>query len=358
MKNKLKLLCVLSFWIILVVMNVVSVDVESSSTERRKLAQSPTITMDSILSTKYMTDFETYVLDQFYQRDVFRGIKANLDLVVLNKLDYHDLYLNGDSLVKIEYPLNEYSIEHSIKLFNNIKEFYLDDQDVFLSIIPDKHYFNEDVRYPMLDYTYMVDYIVEQTGFNYIDIMDCLSLEDYYYSDPHWNQIYLESVVNVLLEGMHQDGILLNQYGVALEDYKGLYQGQLGLQTIKEDLAYVSDDLFMSLQVKDLTTGDVFEVYNDDKLFGYDPYDFFLAGAMPLLEIENSNAMTDDEIIIFRDSYGSSIAPLLLSTYQKVTLVDIRYISHQYLEDYIDFDDQSILFLYSTTVLNNSSTLR
>jgi len=58
--------------------------------------------------------------------------------------------------------------------------------------------------------------------------------------------------------------------------------------------------------------------------------------------------------VLFRDSFGSSIAPLFLENYSKITLVDLRYISKDVLENYIEFDKQDVLFLYSTLVLNQN----
>ena len=69
-------------------------------------------------------------------------------------------------------------------------------------------------------------------------------------------------------------------------------------------------------------------------------------------------ARTDRELVIFRDSFASSLAPLLLEGYSRVTLVDIRYLSPAQLGRYLTFTDQDVLFLYSTGVLNNSSTLK
>ena len=58
-----------------------------------------------------------------------------------------------------------------------------------------------------------------------------------------------------------------------------------------------------------------------------DPYDLFLSGPEMLIEIENDKAITDKELIIFRDSFGSSLSPLLVSAYKKVIIVDLRYIA-------------------------------
>jgi hypothetical protein len=78
-----------------------------------------------------------------------------------------------------------------------------------------------------------------------------------------------------------------------------------------------------------------------------------------LITIENPEAASDKELILFRDSFGSSIAPLLLGGYSKITMVDLRYISTDLLDNYIDFTKgQDVLFLYSTQILNNSFMLR
>jgi folylpolyglutamate synthase/dihydropteroate synthase len=67
-------------------------------------------------------------------------------------------------------------------------------------------------------------------------------------------------------------------------------------------------------------------VYDLEKLDGNDPYEVYLSGPESLVRVENPNAGTDRELVIFRDSFASSIVPLLLEDYAAVTLVDIRYI--------------------------------
>ena len=89
-----------------------------------------------------------------------------------------------------------------------------------------------------------------------------------------------------------------------------------------------------------------------------DPYELFLSGSKSLLTIENPYAESDRELVMFRDSFGSSLAPLLVSGYAKITLVDIRYISPELLDRFIDFESQDVLFIYSAPVLNNSITLK
>ena len=99
-------------------------------------------------------------------------------------------------------------------------------------------------------------------------------------------------------------------------------------------------------------------VYDMAKFDGKDMYEGFLSGTQGILRIENPNATTDRELIMVRDSFGSAIAPLLVQGYRSVTLVDIRSVQIDFLDKFIDFHGQDVLFLYSTLVLNNSSTLK
>ena len=90
-----------------------------------------------------------------------------------------------------------------------------------------------------------------------------------------------------------------------------------------------------------------------------DLYEVFLSGTVAVSVIENTRAQEKRELILFRDSFGSSIAPLLLAGYSKVTVVDIRYIASSALRGVVDFENaDDVLFLYSTVLLNNSVAMK
>jgi hypothetical protein len=108
-------------------------------------------------------------------------------------------------------------------------------------------------------------------------------------------------------------------------------------------------------------------VYQLDKLEGdksFDKYDIFLGGSSPLEIIKNPKAAmagmtaTDKRLIIFRDSYTSSLVPLLLEAYSEIDLIDLRYISSNLIGEYVDFDNADIMFLYGVSVINNASGLK
>ena len=98
-------------------------------------------------------------------------------------------------------------------------------------------------------------------------------------------------------------------------------------------------------------------VYNTSKLSSPDKYDVFLSGMQGLLTVENSNAPQKRELVIFRDSFGSSLTPLMLENYSKITLVDMRYASSGAWSQLIDFKNCDVLFIFSPDILNQSHML-
>jgi hypothetical protein len=141
--------------------------------------------------------------------------------------------------------------------------------------------------------------------------------------------------------------------------FEGVYAGQLALPIGTDSLRFLSNPSITASRLNDSSME--FEptpVYDWGELTGMDPYSFFLSGAQPLVVLENSDAASDKELYLFRDSFSSSLAPLLASAYSKVVLIDLRYIDARTLGRFIDFKQGSdALFLYSTLVLGNPDML-
>lgn len=335
---------------------------EFSASERRKLAQFPELSFKTVLSGDFMSNFENYTLDQFPLRDELRTLKAVVALKAFNQSANNDIYVAEGFASKIEYPLNEKSIERAGERFRYVYEKYLEGSNTknYLSVIPDKNYFlAEENGYLSVDYEKMISLIKGNTDFlEYIGITDTLELSDYYKTDTHWRAEMLVDVAERLGSGMGAD-VKADYSEKALDiDFYGVYYGQSALPLQAEQIRYLTSPVLESCRVYDYQNGKEISVYDMEKAMGKDPYEMFLGGPLSLVTIENPNAKTDKELVLFRDSFGSSVAPLLVEGYKKITLVDIRYIHPNMLENYIVFDSQDVLFLYSTSVLNNSETIK
>ena len=333
-----------------------------SLSERRKLSQFPELSFKTVISGDFMSNFENYTLDQFPLRDKFRTLKAMVALNIFNQSANNDIYVVDGFASKIEYPLNEESVQRAGDRFQYVYEKYLKDTNTknYLSIIPDKNYFLADENgYLSIDYEKMISLLKENTGFlNYIDIMRELEFSDFYKTDTHWREENIVDVAEKIGKEMGTEVKAEYEEKILENDFYGVYYGQSALPLPAEKIKYLENETLKNCKVFDYQNNKELSVYDMEKANGKDPYEMFLGGSLSLVTIENEKAKTDKELIIFRDSFGSSLAPLLVEGYKKITLVDIRYMHPNLLENYIEFNSQDVLFLYSTSVLNNSETIK
>jgi len=332
-----------------------------SDSERRKLEQLPTMSLETITNGSFMTKFESFTQDQFPLRDTFRSLKAFTAYYALGQLDNNGIYIRDGYAAKIEYPLHEDSVTHAADRFAYVYNQYLKEtgSKIYFTVAPDKGYFlAEESNYLHMDYENLFALMKERMDFaEYIDITGTLDITDYYKTDTHWRQEKILETAKKLAEAM---GIEYSEHYTehALENpFYGVYYGQASLPLPAETIYYLRSDTLDHCIVTNHENGTIGGIYNMDKATGKDPYEMFLSGPVSLITIENPSCKTAKELIMFRDSFGSSIAPLLAEGYEKITLVDIRYLRVDQLDKFIEFDGQDVLFLYSTHILNESGLL-
>lgn len=340
---------------------------EYSISERRLLAKFPTLNAQTILSGSFMNQFETYAADTFPFREGFRSIKAAATIGSGQKTN-NDIYLHEGYLSKLEYPMNTDSVDFAIEKFAAIYDRYLTDANatVYISVIPDKNaYLAKDANQLSMDYDVFESYVMEKASFaNYIRISDLLSAKNYYYTDSHWRQEQIVDVAEHLLNGM---GASPASWDLQLTSnqvpdvFYGVYHGQFALPIAGDTMYYLTSPTIDQLIAYDHEHDTPIPIYDLGKTTNKDPYEMYLSGPLSLITIENPMEKengNDKELIIFRDSFASSLAPLLANGYRKVTLVDIRYLPSSQIGKYVSFDGADVLFLYSTSVLNHSETLK
>ncbi len=318
-----------------------------SESERRLLAKKPEISWQTVFSGKFASDFEAYSVDHFPARSLFRSVKSYTRLFVLGQKENNDLYLKDGHLSKIEYPMNEPMLEHAATLFQKIREKHLTDQSVYFAMIPDKNRLLGDLA---MDYDLFSSRMQELLpGVTPIEIASLLEAGDYYRTDTHWRQ---ESIVDVAEKLANEMGTSLSgQHEVKTLDtpFYGVYTGQAALKTEPDTIRYLTSPTIDGYQVSGAGA-----VYDESKAKGKDAYEFFLSGNQPLVRIKNPANPDSKRLILFRDSFGSAIAPLLAEGYSEVVLVDLRYLASDFVGNFVNFENADVLFLYSTLLLNSS----
>lgn len=384
-------LCLVSMTVLMVISPKETV----SRAERRRLAEKPKLTIKSLMDKSFMDDTENYLLDHFPFRDGLRRIKAYFAYDVLQQKENNDIYVADGHAAKLEYPLNEASIKRLAAKMKGLRQQYFPDQTVWYAIVPDKNYFlAEQNGFPSLDYEHMSSLLSQELGadsasdtaFRYMDITSDLTIDDYYHTDTHWRQERILAVARRVADTLGMGGSLsfaADSQGALSEniikDFYGVYYGQAALPMEPDNIVYltsaVTDEAWVwSLEENTQSgknagkvvlpdeEGAVWKaVYQTEKLEdgkSLDKYDMFVGGASSLQIIRSPKAATEKRIILFRDSYTSSLAPLLLEAYSEIVLIDLRYIDSARIGAYVDFAGADILFLYNTSIVNHSEMLK
>ena len=369
MNDKLKNIVLIVLFLAVIIgfmtANIISPDKEISFSERRKLRSSPEFSFEKLWSGQIFSEYEKYFQDQFVLRENFRTLKSFGKFYIESLKDSDGIYVINESeykgIYKMEYPLNEKSVKNAGAKFNDIYDKYLKNTNVYYSIIPDKNYFiPESKGYLGMDYDKLKTIMKEDMkNIKYIDIFEELHLEDYFRTDLHWRQEKIINTANKLLTGMGSTSYHTTFNSNELSPFYGAYYGQSALLSEPDTLIYITNDIINEAIVYDPISKDRLSIYDTEQFGTIDSYNLFLSGPQAVLTIESPLSDSDRELYIFRDSYSSSLAPLLTETYSKITLIDLRYISSSILDNYIKFKDGSdVLFIYGIQILNQSSVLK
>lgn len=335
---------------------------EYSEAERRPLAEAPDVSVKTVWDGSFFSNADKWVTDHFQFREAFRHIKAEWQIHILGEENNDFVYVDG-SVIKLERTVNEYSLDYAAERFGNVYDSFLKDTNckIYCALIPDKSFFLRDGGYPVMDFEKMeVIYQDMLPGATPISIKDELQLNDYYNTDSHWKQECIVTAANKLISAMQDDFKPLKTsdfINYTYEPFDGVYSGQSALYPAPDVITYLSNDILAGCRVIDFGAMKEIPMYDSENCDSRDPYTLFLGGSKGYLQIENPNVSTGKDLVVFRDSFGSSIAPLLVTQYSTVTLIDIRYIHPTIIRQYMQFDHQDVLFLYSAILMNNSQGL-
>jgi len=322
-----------------------------SDAERRALAKMPEITWQSIKSGEFAKKFEKYTTDRFPARDMWRSVKAYTRLNVFMQKENNNIFVKDGHISKIEYPLNTDMLDYATSLFAKIHNQHFKQNKVYISVIPDKNKYIADLK---LDYDMLESYVYEKMDFaTHISVSQLLSADDYYYTDSHWRQERIVDVAQFIANSMGTSIPEKYEEFALSTPFEGVYAGQSALNCEPDVIKYLQNDVIKGLQVTGATA-----IYDKSKAKGKDPYEFFVSGNQPLVKIKNPNSESLKKLIVFRDSFASSIMPLVAQGYSEVVMIDLRYMNSSLLDKVVDFSDADILFLYSASLLNNSTAMR
>ena len=359
MKRTISLILILAIWGGLAAFAWVKAPAEVSDAERRPLEQFPAVSGESLLSGQFMKDFADYAVDQFPLRDGFRTLNAYLTYYLLGQKDNNGIYLSDGYAAKMDYPLDEGSVSNALTRFMELHELYLEGSEVHFALVPDKSYYlAEEAGVLAIDYDALYAHVAQELPWaELIDLRGFLDIEDYYRTDTHWRQEQIVPAAQAIADRL---GVTVPEFQQMAIDrpFYGVYYGQAALPMEPDTMYYLTNGVLENCTVTIHDSGTTAAVLDTTKLGSRDLYDVFLSGGAAVLEISNPAGQAGRELIVFRDSFGSSMVPLLVNDYETVWVLDTRYVNPAMLGNFVDFHGQDVLFLYSTLILNSSSALR
>lgn len=318
-------------------MTFLSEDEEYSVYERRQLAQMPEYNAETPLSD-YFTAWEDYLVDQFAFRDEFRFLKGIFARDILQSSDVNGYYVSGGSEAELLYPTDKAKIDSNLQVLERVRSELFADADAYLAVIPDKSvYMDAPIG---LDYDYIADSADEHLQAGQIDLSSALTADDFYRTDIHWKQEDLKEVYEIFRHKVNPDlpaWDLLNAEKKSVGDFYGVLYGQAAYPIRPDELCYLTGDWLDGVTLTVIDTGGTAEIYQPEKASGDDPYDIFMGGEYAVTILENPNVQNGKELVLFRDSFGRSMAPLLAAGYEKITLIDLRWIKAEYLGAFSQF---------------------
>ena len=274
-----------------------------------------------------------------------------------------EVYVYEGYAASTEAGFDEKSLQYAARKFQQLYDDYLTANagHIYLSVIPDKGGFTVPPEgYAPASAQETAEALLAQLDFvQYADIAPGLSLADYYRTDPHWRQECLVATAQTLAQAM--DVPLAGDFQENAIDvpFYGAYAEKAGEPLVADTLRYLTGEVLDACTVYDYETDAQEPLYDLSAVETDTPYDLYLQGSRSLLRIDSPLSASDKTLVVFRDSFGSSLIPLLAESYRTIYAVDIRYLSSQMVGRFLSFDgSEDVLFLYSTMVLQNSRTMK
>lgn len=361
MKEKIVVISFMSVLFLFMLLEMFMPDKTISFSERRKLTERPKIQQDV---GAFFNKVGDYLVDQFPFRENFRKGKGWTLMHVYQKKENQGTFILKDNLFQSNNEINEKSVSHLTSKIKEVSNTYFQNQSIYFAMIPDKNYYIQDDSIPKINYKELETSLKKQlpNNINWIDLKETLNLNSYYQTDIHWKQESLEETIKKIREHMNLEMYPFPNNQKTYNPFYGALFSRLPSNIKPDTLTYVTDLNIENAQVYNYEKQKMQKVYEERFLKNIDSYDVFLAGATPLLTIQNPLQANGKELILFRDSFGSSLAPLLIANYSKITMIDLRYINSTLLKDIPELNLQNspadILFLYSVPIINNSFALK
>ncbi len=333
-----------------------------SENENRVLASAPKFSMENLWNGEFMSDYESYITDQFFLRDEWIQLKTMTEMA-LNKQDINGVYIGKDGYLierhedsKIDFEMLAKSKDYLVQFVEKYTERF-GAEHVKVMLVPTASEVLLEKLPPFavgFDQNGLMDEVYDRIpAGTAVDVRDILKEHSeeyiYYKTDHHWTSLGAFYAYQEFCKAMGFEVPALEDavFTEVSNEFLGTVFSKLNMEISKDSMHTVTlpdtpENIQMTVDMAETFQG----LYNDEYLSQKDKYSYYLDGNHALTEI-SSNSNGEGTLLIIKDSYSHCFAPMTLGNYEKVYLVDFRYFNMPVSQFISQYRVTDILVLYN-----------
>ncbi|MBQ8027796.1 MAG: hypothetical protein IJ262_00140 [Clostridia bacterium] len=347
---------------------VFSSDKEMSESENRVLAQRPALTFSSLADGSFMTDFESWLADQFPLREKIIQLKTEADRLVGIK-EENGVYIGKNGFLFEKQ--SSYNSEKMNGVFSTLNSFSKKNKSI-------KTAFVLSPNSSALLSQYLPSFVAEESQKSQlkaaeeaiskgkIQFIDCYSVfekqEDkeklFYKTDHHWTSHAALEAFRALMKNWKID---ISKTKFEFQTVSSSFQGTLASSSQVRDISdsveicFPSEPKVSSVLYYEAQGTKTASYFDKSKLENKNHYEVFMGGNFDKIIISTS-AETENALLILKDSYANCMIPMFAPFFSKIVVVDPRYCSDKLSEIMKDYDFSHMAFIYNlNTFLEDTS---
>lgn len=355
----------------LVLGNIFHKDRSFSETENRMLASAPEVTVDSLLSGQFETNYESYINDQFVFRDAWVHLKGLAD-TISGKQDSNGVFRGKKGYLMENFvepdPENLKKIQTAIQ---NFSKKYPDLKQYFL-LAPTSVNILEDylpLGAPVGDQNTWMDQMfsfLSENGITGIDVRERFRDQHekgtklYYQTDHHWTTRGAYEAFSEAAAAMEIVETAPAYNGMVVSNqFRGTLSAKSGFRLNQEEEIEVhvpDEDLPGSVVTYVNEQEKSGSFYKAENLEIRDAYTVFLDGNHPEVKVETP-IEGGRRLLLIKDSYANCFVPFLAPYFREIVIIDPRY----YYDDLSMLVDSEgitdVLYLYNANTFFQDTSL-
>lgn len=357
MKNWLLIGLFLLFIFGISIANTFKQDQAFSEFENRPLAEKPTLTFQTLKDGRFTADFETYMIDQFFAKTFWTGVKAQTEQAI-GKRENNGIYF-GKQQMLLEKPAEiTDQLLKNIEAVNAFQEQH-PNANVTVMLVPTAidlypenlpRYSNNGKHQEIMQTTEnKLD--PKMTLFDPFNLLKKHKDETIFFrTDHHWTALgafytYDEIIKSLDIQPFSKDDFHIET--VSDEFYGSFYAKGNDLTIPADTIEQFELKNTAKFEVKRDAEPLLKGLYEPSYLEKRDQYSYFLGGnyANTVITSDNKNGK---KLLLFKDSFAHIFVPFLANHYEEIHMLDLRYYNIS-AADYMDEHQLTdVLVLYNS----------